>query len=323
MIIESLLILVFAIILDFTVGDPKNKFHPTAWVGNLIGCIIPYGKTNSALSEKVWGILFVLIITGIVLSILFILDFGINLISLDVIGIIVSIIIGSILFKTTIAIRGMEQHVMKVVSSIENDDIQSARDNLSMIVKRNTTNLDKNHILSGVLESVSENTVDGITGPLFYFGFFGIFGAFVYRIINTFDSMIGYRTEMFENLGWFAAKCDTIINYLPSRLTGLIMILGSFILRINWKQSYHIMIRDNSKLSSTNAGYPMAALAGALNTTFEKTNHYKIGDGNMELDISHIKSSITLMKVTSLLFCGLITIPIIVTLSYLGWWLHA
>ena len=323
MIIESLLIVGFALGLDFAVGDPKNRFHPTAWIGKFIGKIVPYGKTNSALSEKISGILFVVIVISIVSLILFVLDFGINLISIDIVSLIVSIVIGSILLKTTIAIRGMETHALKVVYAIENNDIESARKNLSMIVKRDTTNLDKNHVLSGTLESVSENTVDGITGPLFYFGLFGIFGAFTYRVINTFDSMVGYKTQMFRNLGWFAANCDKILNYIPSRLTGLVMILGSFILKNDWKQSYQIMMRDNSKLESPNAGYPMAALAGALNTTFEKINHYKIGDGNMELDASHIKSSIALMKITSLLFCGLVTIPLIVTLSYLGWWLHA
>lgn len=323
MIIESLLIVAFALGLDFAVGDPKNRFHPTAWIGKLIGRIIPSAKTNSSLSEKINGIIFVIFVTGLVSLILYTIDFGINLISLDVVGLIVSVIVGSILLKTTIAIRGMENHAMKVVNCIKNNDIQSARENLSMIVKRDTTELDKNHVLSGVLESVSENTVDGVTGPLLYFGLFGIFGAFAYRVVNTFDSMIGYKTQMFRNLGWFAANCDKILNYIPSRLTGLIMILGSFILRNDWKQSYQIMIRDNSKLESPNAGYPMAALAGALNTTFEKIDHYKIGDGNTELDISHIKSSIALMKVTSILFCGLVTVPIIVTLSYLGWWLHA
>ena len=323
MIIESLLIVGFALGLDFTLGDPKNRFHPTAWIGKFIGKIVPYGKTNSALSEKISGILFVVIVISIVSFILFVLDFAINLISIDIVSLIVSIVIGSILLKTTIAIRGMETHALKVVYAIENNDIESARKNLSMIVKRDTTNLDKNHVLSGTLESVSENTVDGITGPLFYFGLFGIFGAFTYRVINTFDSMVGYKTQMFRNLGWFAANCDKILNYIPSRLTGLVMILGSFILKNNWKQSYQIMMRDNSQLESPNAGYPMAALAGALNTTFEKINHYKIGDGNMELDTSHVKSSIALMKITSLLFCGLVTIPLIVTLSYLGWWLHA
>lgn len=323
MIIESFLIVVFALGIDLAFGDPKNRYHPTAWIGKLIGLITPYGKTNSILKEKISGVLFVVVVTSIVCIILFAINYGVSMISLDILSIIVSIIVGSILLKTTIAIRGMEYHAMNIVQAIENNDIQLSREHLSMIVKRDTTNLDKNHVISGTLESISENTVDGVTGPLFYFGFFGIFGAFVYRIINTFDSMVGYKTTMFANLGWFAANSDKVLNYIPSRLTGLIMILGSLILRTNWRHSYQIMIRDSSKLQSPNAGYPMAALAGALNTTFEKINHYKIGDGNVELNTSHIKSSIALMKITSLLFCGMITIPTIVLLYYLGWWLHA
>jgi len=139
----------------------------------------------------------------------------------------------------------------------------------------------------------------------------------------TFDSMIGYKTHFFNNLGWFGANCDKILNYVPARITGLVMILGAMILGINWKSSYTIMRRDGSKTSSPNAGYPMAALAGALGTRFEKIDHYTLGDGNIELTKSQIKSAIALMKVTTILFCGLVTIPIIITLSYLGWWIHA
>jgi adenosylcobinamide-phosphate synthase len=198
-----------------------------------------------------------------------------------------------------------------------------ARNHLSMIVKRNTKNLDKNHILSGVLESISENTVDGITGPLFYYSLLGLPGAFVYRIINTADSMIGYRTDIFKNVGWFAATCDTILNYIPSRLTGLIMIISSAILQNNWKESYKIMIRDGKKTESPNAGYPMAALAGALETKFEKINHYKLGDGEIILTKEHVHSAISIMKLTSVLFFGIVTIPLITILSFVGWWVHA
>ena len=116
-----------------------------------------------------------------------------------------------------------------------------------MIVKRNTKHLDKNHISSAVLESVSENTVDGITGPLFYYAIFGLPGAFVYRAINTIDSMVGYKTSLFRNIGWFGANCDTILNYIPSRLTGLVMILSALILGYNWKESFYIMRRDGKK----------------------------------------------------------------------------
>ena len=323
MIVESILVVSFALALDLTLGDPKNRFHPTAWIGNLIALLVPFAKKGSARTEKINGLIVVVVVTSIVATLSVLLQLGIELITIDVVSLITSVIVGAILLKTTIAIRGMERHAIAVVQSVENNDIDSARDNLSMIVKRDTKNLDKNHILSGVLESVSENTVDGVTGPLFYFAIFGLPGAFVYRAINTIDSMIGYKTKMFKNLGWFGANCDKILNYVPARLTGILMILGSAMLGYDWRTSYHIMICDGRKLESLNAGYPMAALAGALGTRLEKINHYQIGNGNLELTKRHIKSAIALMKVTSILFCGLVSIPIIAILSFLGWWIHA
>ena len=323
MILESIVIVGFALLLDFSVGDPKTKYHPTAWMGKLIASLVPFTKSNSARKELLGGILLVSVIVIIVSTLLVVLDIGISLLTIDIVSLIVSITIGSILLKTTIAIRGMQKHALAVVNAVEEGDLDSARNHLSMIVKRDTKNLDKNHILSGVLESVSENTVDGVTGPLFYYAIFGLPGAFVYRAINTIDSMIGYKTTLFKNVGWFGAKCDTVLNYAPSRLTGLVMILGALILGYNWKESLYIMRRDSRKLESHNAGFPMAALAGALGTRLEKMNYYTIGNGSIEFTKSHIISAITLMKVSSILFCGIVTIPIIMTLSFLGWWIHA
>ncbi|MBS4043301.1 MAG: cobalamin biosynthesis protein [Chitinophagaceae bacterium] len=323
MIIESILIVFFALILDFTVGDPRNKFHPTAWIGSLIAKLTPHAKNSSENLEKLGGIFIILISIGIVIPLVIFLEIGINLISIDYIYIIISVIVGSVLLKSTIAIKGMEKHAIAVVTALEQDNISSARDNLSMIVKRNTKNLDKNHVYSGVLESISENTVDGITGPLFYFAFFGLPGAFVYRVINTADSMIGYKTAIFKNIGWFGAKCDTILNYIPSRLTGFIMVVSAMILGNNWKKSFEIMIRDGKKTESSNAGYPMAAIAGALETKFEKLDHYSLGDGNISFTKEHVKSAILIMKVTSILFCGMVVVPLLLLLSYLGWWIHA
>ena len=323
MIIESILIIFFALALDLSLGDPKNKFHPTVWIGSLIAKLTPNFKNSSESVEKLGGIVLIIISSTIVISIIFILEEGISLITTDFLWIIVSVIVGGILLKTTIAIKGMERHAMAVVDSIENNDILSARDNLSKIVKRNTGNLDKNHVLSGVVESISENTVDGITGPLFYFGLFGLPGAFFYRVINTADSMIGYKTNIFRNIGWFAAKCDTILNYIPSRITGMVMIFSAMLLGNDWKRSYQIMIRDATKTESPNAGYPMAAIAGALGTKIEKIDHYSLGDGEVSFSIEHVKSAIALMKVTSISFCGLVVIPIVLLISYLGWWIHA
>jgi len=323
MILEGIVIVGFALLLDFLIGDPKTKYHPTAWIGKLIAVLVPFTRNNSPKKELFGGILIVFAVVAIVSTLLVALDFGISLLTIDIVSLVVSIAVGSILLKTTIAIRGMQKHALSVVDALEKDDLDSARNHLSMIVKRNTKHLDKNHISSAVLESVSENTVDGITGPLFYYAIFGLPGAFVYRAINTIDSMVGYKTSLFRNIGWFGANCDTILNYIPSRLTALVMILSALILGYNWKESFYIMRRDGKKLESPNAGFPIAALAGALGTKLEKINYYAVGDGNIEFTKSHIISAIRLMKVSSILFCGLVTVPIISVLSFLGWWLHA
>ena len=322
MIIESIFVIGFAILLDFKFGDPKNKYHPTSWIGILIAKLTPLAKNQYTMIEKFGGVCIVTITSGLVIVPLFTLNVGITLITVDYVSLIVSIIIGGLLLKTTIAIRGMEKHAKFVLESLDENNLDLARTHLSMIVKRNTKNLDRNHVLSGVLESISENTVDGITGPLFYYAFLGLPGAFVYRVINTADSMIGYKTDVFKNVGWFAATCDSILNYIPSRLTGIIMIISAAILKNNWKESYKIMIRDGKKTESPNAGYPMAALAGALETKFEKINHYKLGDGEIILTNEHVHSAISIMKLTSVLFFGIVSIPIVSILSILGWWIH-
>ena len=323
MILEPIVIVAFALGIDFVFGDPKNRYHPTAWIGTLIAKLTPLAKNQNTYVEKLGGIFVVVITVGVVVTLLLILDTGISLLTTDWVTIVVSGVVVVILLKTTIAIRGMEKHVKAVLESLDQNNLDMARTNLSMIVKRNTKNLDKNHVISGVLESISENTVDGITGPLFYFALFGLPGAFVYRVINTVDSMIGYKTDIFKNVGWFGATCDTILNYIPSRLTGLVMIISAAILQNNWKESYKIMIRDGKKTESPNAGYPMAALAGALETKFEKINHYKLGNGEIILTTEHVNSALTMMKLTSILFFGLVIIPIITILSLVGWWIHA
>lgn len=323
MIPESILVVTFAIILDLIFGDPKNKFHPTSWIGTITAKFVPFARNKYPILEKVGGIILVILVVVIIETFLVFFYIGIQNITIDIVGTIISIIVSTILLKTTIAIHGMEKHARVIMNSLEKNDIDRARTHLSGIVKRNTKNLDKNHILSGTLESISENTVDGITGPLFYFAFFGVPGAFLYRIINTIDSMIGYKNDIFRNIGWFGAYCDTLLNYLPARITSLFMVLAAMILRNDWRNSYQIMKRDGKNTYSINAGYPMAALAGALGTRFEKINHYSVGDGKLEFSKSHLLSAIALMKITSLLFCAIFTIPVIIILSSIGWWVHA
>jgi adenosylcobinamide-phosphate synthase len=315
-----IMVAVGAILLDLAFGDPRSKYHPTAWVGTLIAKLVPFAKSQNPTTEKIAGLVVTISITGLVAALL--LSFEVFTDFNDVLSTVILTVIGSILLKTTIAIHGLEQHGRQVMESIQHNNLGEAQDRLAMLVKRSTKQLDKNHVVSGVLETTSENIVDGVTGPLFYFGLFGLLGAFVYRTINTFDSMIGYKDSIFSNVGWFAANCDKVLNYIPARITGYVMVLAALLIGADWKNALHTMRTDGKKTSSPNAGIPMAAMAGALQTRFEKINHYSLGNGTTELDQTHFKSAISLMKATCVLFCGIITIPSIVLLSYLGWWIH-
>lgn len=321
MIFIPILVLVGALVLDFLFGDPKNKLHPTAWVGKLVAWVVPFAKSSDPVREKIGGVVITLAVSGFVAILLLSFDILTKMLT-DAFFVIITILIGAILLKTTIAIKGLQKHGQLVMESLSENNLDEARARLSLLVKRNTKDLDRNHIMSGVLESTSENIVDGVTGPLFYFGIFGIAGAFVYRTINTIDSMIGYKNTLFENIGWFGANCDKILNYIPARITAYVMVLAAFLVGADWKNSLRTLRRDGRKTPSPNAGYPMAAMAGALQTRFEKIDHYVLGDGTTQLDVHHFRSAILLMKVTCILFCALVTIPLITLLHYVGWWLY-
>ena len=327
MILVPLLAVAIAIGLDLLFGDPKNRYHPTAWIGTLVGRFAPLARSGNLQSEKVGGIVLVVSITTLVAALAFSVEHAFTYLNSPSLGGILkalvlaaSVVSVGVLLKTTIAIKGMQRHALQIMDSISENDLERARAKLSMIVKRNTKNLDRQHIISATLESISENIVDGITGPLFYFAFFGLAGAFAYRTINTMDSMIGYKTDIFRNLGWFGANCDKVLNFLPSRLTGMVIILASIIVGGDWRHSVCVMRRDGPKTESPNAGYPMAAMAGALGVKFEKLDHYVLGDGSAEFTQKHFRTAISIMKVTSVLFAILFTIPVIFALSILGWW---
>lgn len=321
MLLIPILVVIGALALDFAFGDPKNKFHPTAWVGSLIGRFVPFAKSENPTSEKIRGASITLCVTAFVSVLLVSYELFTKSLT-DFLSILVVVLIGSLLLKTTIAIKGLEKHGLLVMESLSRNNLEEARARLSLLVKRNTKELDRRHIVSGVLESTSENIVDGITAPLFYFGLFGLPGAFAYRTINTIDSMIGYKNELFRNVGWFGANCDKILNYLPARITAYVMILAAIIIGADWKSSLTTLRQDGTKTQSPNAGYPMAAMAGALRTKFEKIDHYTLGSGTEELDENHFRSAVLLMKVTALLFCALVTIPLVTIMYYLGWWIH-
>ena len=310
--------LAIGITIDFLVDDPPNRYHPVAWLGKLIEFFIPKLKDNNrcARKEKIHGIVFA---TSLAVMFFLTIHFALSA-SLHVLGGII-LILGSIFFlKVTVSIRGMEKHIDEIVFELRDNNLKGAQTKLSMIVRRDTAQLDEQHILSAMIECIGESTVDGIVSPLFYYSFFGPAGAFVYRVINTLDSMIGYADNYYSDIGWMSAKLDTYANFIPSRITAILIALSAKITGADWKNSLRILERDHDNTLSHNAGYPMASMAGALRIRLEKTGQYTLGDEYEPATVDKCRASLGLMKLTTILFCIIVSTPCIIGLYLIRWW---
>jgi adenosylcobinamide-phosphate synthase len=320
MIAEYLFIaLAGGVTIDFLFGDPSNRYHPVAWLGRFIGFFVPKLKdnsNNSAKKERVKGLIFT---TSLIITFGLVIHF-IAFTTLHLLGAVDVIIFSTLILKITISIMGMEKHARVIMSALKRSDLENAQYNLSMIVRRNTKTLDEQHVISGIIECISESTVDGIVSPLFYYSFFGPAGAFIYRIINTLDSMLGYKDNYYKNIGWMSARLDTIANYIPARITALLMIVSAGVIGADWKNSLQILQRDHNKTFSPNAGYPMATMAGALRIKLEKIGHYSLGESYEPSSVEKCKTAISIMKLTTILFCVILSIPLIAILYLAGWW---
>jgi len=317
-VIYILFSLSMGVALCFSLSDSPNNFHPVSWLGKFIDVIIHKLKHKSGNStiEKLNGVVLTLFLAAGIC----ILNQLLSLYIYSIFGFIGFAIYAVIVIKFSIAILTMEKHVYAIIRSLEKNDLVRARKNLSYIVSRNTSTLDIQHVLSGTIESIGESVVDGIIAPLFYYSFFGPSGAVGYRIVNTLDSMIGYTDKYHLDIGWMSAKVDTILNYVPARLCAMLMILSARIVGADWKNSINVLCTDHHNTHSVNAGYPMSTMAGALRIKLEKIDEYTLGRELEPLSIEKCRTAIKIMKVTAIVFCVLVSFPLIISLSAIGWW---
>ena len=287
-----LIILVTAIVIDLLIGEPPSKIHPVVLMGNLI---VNLKKYLIKYNNKLTGILITIIIL-LVFNILFAF-----IIKISTINYYLFIIISALLLSTTFAIKSLIYSVDQIGEDL-NISVNKARNSISYLVSRDTTNLTEPEIISAAVETLTENITDSIIAPIIYTYIFGIFGAVTYRIINTLDAMVGYKTPDNINIGWFPARFDDLLNYIPARITGIMVVFAAFTLRLDWKNSYNIMRRDARKTPSPNSGFPMAAAAGALGIQLRKADYYQLGDNINQLKIETIKKTILLTKITIVLF---------------------
>ncbi len=289
-------ILALAIILDIAFGDPRNKWHPVAWLGKLISIEIKLAPGKGKWKQLTFGAAMVLITAGAITAGIYFL-----FLYLGEIHSLLNIFIGGIILKFTFSLRGLKQAAVRIKRLLSQKKIAEARFNLRDLVSRETANLDERQLVSATVESAAESSCDSFTAPIFYFLLFGVPGAIAYRIINTFDAMIGYHGK-WEYLGKFAARLDDIVNFIPARITALILVLSAWICRKNTSQAWHIMLRDHNKTRSPNAGWTMSAVAGALGVQLEKAGHYILGDSHNSLSLITIDASVKLVMIAAVIW---------------------
>jgi adenosylcobinamide-phosphate synthase len=296
---EKIVILVIALTLDLIFGEPPNAWHPVAWLGKLISWETKFAPHRGKYRQMAYGATIVLVALGLIATATYFL-----LAQLSEFNLIVYVIVSGLILKFSFSLCGLRQAVDSVKRLLAKDNLKQARLSLRSLVSRDTTELSKSQVISAAVESAAENICDSFVAPLFYFFIFGVAGAIAYRVINTFDTMIGYHGQ-WEYLGKLAARLDDVANFIPARLTAMIIVLASLVCRKNVSQAWHIMIRDHNKTESPNAGWTMSAVAGALEVQLEKAGHYKLGDNHLPLSLNTIDASRQIIMVAAIMWCSI------------------
>ena len=296
---DIILILLLALAFDLTLGEPHRVIHPVVWMGKVISSLERGVGSQSPAARFLYGLGMVIFTTGLFAApAYFILFYLKNL------NFVAYVIIGALLLKPTFALKELQRTALGIKRLLIEDKLDEARFELRSLVSRDTRDLPEPLLVSAVVESVAESTCDSFVAPLFYFLLLGVPGAIAYRVVNTMDSMIGYHGR-YEYLGKFASRLDDVLNFIPARLTALLLVLAAFLSGKDGKQSWQVALSEHSNTESPNAGWPMAAAAGALNVQLEKVGHYKLGKPNKTLAPETIDASLTLAQVAMMVWISI------------------
>lgn len=311
--------LLFSLAIDVLFGELPTRVHPVVIIGSVISF---FKNIFIRIKNRLSGLLLV-VSTGIVISLLvFVIYFIFK------INIILLFIIFIILLSSTYSFNMLLKTAVDVKKDLD-VSIDKARKSVSYLVSRNTGELTEGFIVSAVIESLTENITDSYVAPVFYYTVFAVvificpfenqlfyllLVPMIYRMFNTLDAMVGYETEELKDIGFFPAKIDDILNYIPARISGVFVVVSAYLLKLDGKNSFYIMKRDARKCPSPNSGFTMATTAGALNIQLIKKDTYILGDPNKDIEKEDITKAVNLSKLTIILFT--LTILILLTLIH-------
>ncbi|WP_136524683.1 adenosylcobinamide-phosphate synthase CbiB [Geomonas ferrireducens] len=257
-----------AVVMDLVLGDPRTLPHPVVIIGWLISWL--EGALRQRISDpRLAGVALLVITVGVSYLVAAGLIYLGTLVA-PAVGFLVALYLAWV----SIAARSLHLESAKVAKALERGDLSAARVALSYIVGRETAQLDEPEVIRGAVETVAENTGDGVVAPLFYLMLGGPALAIAYKAVNTLDSMVGYKNERYLEFGWASARFDDLANFIPARLTGLLMVLVAPLCGLSGAGSWRILRRDCRNHASPNSGYPEAAAAGALGVRLGGANRY-------------------------------------------------
>lgn len=293
---EPVVILLLALAFDFVLGEFPNPVHPVFWVGKVISLESRLAPRHGRRAQLLYGAGIVILTVGLLaVGVYFFLDY------LEGVNTPVYLLVAAFLLKSTFSIKGLRRAALRVRDFLEEGDLNRAKTQLGSLVSRDTSQLDEPQLISATVESTAENASDSFVAPLLYFLLLGVPGAVAYRVVNTFDAMIGYHGK-YEYLGKVAARLDDVVNFIPSRISALLIVAAAYLLREDGKRAWRVMLRDHGRTESPNAGWPMSATAGALRTRLEKVGHYQLGDPNRPLTSGAIISAERLVNTVAIMW---------------------
>lgn len=306
--IPASLIAMVAFFLDTVLGDPQSRWHPVAMLGRLIGWLdrLLYPTTGSNQRKFAMGAF----LTLLVLCIAYAFAEGLLLAARELPVAWGADLVSVILLYFCISPRMLAKAGQDIHALLVKGDLAAAREHVGYIVGRDTAQLNEADAARAAIETVAENTVDGVIAPLFFFAFGGAPLAVLYRAANTMDSMLGYKNERYLYFGRMAARVDDVLNFVPARITGMLFVMAAFLLGYDGRNALNILVRDAAEHPSPNGGYAEAPVAGALHIRLGGVNYYfgerhfraHMGDAHMEISAKHILGAIRLMYTVTVLF---------------------
>ena len=289
----DLAVLIVAVVLEMVGREPPKWLHPTVWIGRTVTIAVANAPTSRN-GGFITGVMILLLITGFWGGAAYFAAAGLRDFHQ-----LAYVLVGGFLLKTTFSVKMLHQTAARVRELLTAGDMAGVRAQMSSLVSRDPTQLTAEQATAATVESVSENIADSIIGPWLAFALFGLPGAVAYRAINTLDSMIGYHGG-YEYLGKASARFDDLVNLIPSRLAGLLLVVASLVLPgQKASDAWRIMLRDHGKTESPNAGWTMSGMAGALGVELEKADHYRLGDARRQVEPEDITRTVRTMYVVA------------------------